>query len=123
MIIDILSFRTSSSDSQQKVSGIDAVEFASNLEFRPGIFKLFILMHCDYHTELDNLNHLHNMFGEKDIILHVLQTKTFDQHGEQLVELDSKGHVLYVQQGFNLHDSNIKSMNTTVSKLVRNNYE
>lgn len=116
-MIRIFVFRKlNKSQPKQKISAIDAIKYAVNMEFIPGVSKLFILLQCDLSSDDENLNSLHSTFGEKDIILHILCINSFDSQSDNLLELDNKGHVLNIQSGFDIQDSYIiNSINATIN--------
>lgn len=95
---------------------IEAIKLASNLEFRPGVSKLFILVQCeDNNTEFENINNFYTMFGERDIVLHILKLDSSNSNHE-LFRVDNKGNILHTN--FAKDDFNYNNPTTSVIKGV-----
>lgn len=72
---------------------IDAIKFASELDFRPRVPKIFILLQCQACPQVGNIADIYNMLGSKDITLHVINPQV--EIDNAYLSLDANSHVVY----------------------------
>lgn len=73
---------------KSKFTGVDAIKYAANLEYRVGVPKLFVLTQCEVATDIGNSPDIYNMLGEKDITLHVLKPSPFASKQSPVLGVD-----------------------------------
>ncbi|XP_017783637.1 PREDICTED: uncharacterized protein LOC108567594 [Nicrophorus vespilloides] len=78
----------------QKFKAVEAIRYAADLDFRPGVAKHFVLTQCDVDTELENLPLIYNMLGERDVTLHLLKPRPFANYSDRVVGINDNNSVV-----------------------------
>lgn len=103
--------RTSVGDGES--SAIDAIKLALDLDFRPRVTKIFVLLQCQGCPHIDNIPSIYNMLGERDVTLHIITTTP--EFGSEYLAIDANGNVMYK----NKRGVETKAITTAQSNTVR----